>query len=85
MSDYPEHDKLTAIKEKSQFIGEFLEWANCQGMTLCTTEESEYRRERDAYIPVHKNIEKLLAEFFEVDLMKLEKEKQKMLARIRAA
>jgi hypothetical protein len=26
MSDYPEHDKLRAIHEQSQAIGEFLDW-----------------------------------------------------------
>ena len=26
MSDYPEHDKLSAISDRSQAIGDFLEW-----------------------------------------------------------
>lgn len=26
MSDYPEHDKLMAVKDESQTIGEFLDW-----------------------------------------------------------
>jgi hypothetical protein len=26
MTDYPEHDKLTAISDRSQAIGEFLDW-----------------------------------------------------------
>lgn len=32
MSTYPEHDKLSAISDKSQAIGEFLEWMSGQGI-----------------------------------------------------
>lgn len=32
MSEYPEHDKLSAVKEESQAIGEFIENG---GYTLC--------------------------------------------------
>ena len=85
MSDYPEHDKLTKVRDSSQLIGEFLDWAGQQGMSLCTCEESEYRRERDAYIPVRKRIEDLLAEFYEINLTKLEHEKQAMLDALRKA
>lgn len=34
MSDYPEHDKLSKIKDRSQAIGEFLEWLSGQGVNL---------------------------------------------------
>jgi len=35
MSKYPEHDKLTEVREQSQAIGEFLEWLEGQGVKLC--------------------------------------------------
>jgi len=34
MSDYPEHDKRAKILEKSQAIGEFLDWIGEQGYRL---------------------------------------------------
>lgn len=39
MSEYPEHDKLHAIHERSQAIGEFLEWLNSEGVFLCREHE----------------------------------------------
>lgn len=35
MSEYPEHDKLQKVKDKSQAIGEFLEKMDEQGLILC--------------------------------------------------
>lgn len=32
MSEYPEHDKLRAIRDKSQAIGEFLDWLEEGGL-----------------------------------------------------
>jgi len=34
VSDYPEHDKLQAISDRSQAIGEFLEWLQDKGVFL---------------------------------------------------
>lgn len=31
MSDYPEHDRLSAIKDESQAQGEFLQWLSDEG------------------------------------------------------
>lgn len=32
MNGYPEHEKLRAISDKSQAIGEFLEWLETGGL-----------------------------------------------------
>lgn len=101
-----ELEKLEAISDKSQAIGEFLEW-------LCGTKnyhiakyltEEEYEREDNVYwvdglyekeqfkrheigkeelMPIHINIEKLLAEFFEIDLDKVEEERKEILEEIK--
>ena len=34
MSDYPEHDKLRAIADQTQAIGEFIEWLEGKGIFL---------------------------------------------------
>jgi len=72
---YEEHEKLHKVKDQSQTIGQFLEWLNEQ-YTLCESDE-------DTYYPTHINIEKLLATYFEIDLDKIENEKQQMLKAIR--
>ena len=36
MSDHPEHDKLTLVRDKSQTIGEFLEWLPTTSSTPTT-------------------------------------------------
>lgn len=88
MNEYPEHQKLAKVKNKSQSIGEFLDW--CRG-TLCELHEHtidcepEVGRHRicglgeGEYVPMQVPVEKLLAEFFDIDLARLEDEKRAML------
>lgn len=127
---YPEHEKLSAVKDQSQRIGEFLEWLmdekkvelafwhkhseQCDGFNADTGEiEPEYEcgnKKHDSgemkhdfgmygchpkrsfgcdmpcqtLSPFRATKEKLLAEFFEIDLEKLENEKRAMLDSLRA-
>lgn len=127
MSDYPEHEKLSVVKDKSQAIGEFLDWLSEQQVRLAryedaahsdaprdlivgrtpdgqpifvndeTGEESQYirsyqRREDSDYwykpggfYPINERIEAILAEYFEIDLNKIESEKRAMLDELRTA
>jgi hypothetical protein len=79
---YPEHEKLKAIKHQSQIIGEFIEWMGHQGLTVCELAEGKYDSH---YYPTTKRLPtQLLAEFFEIDENRLEKEKQQMLDEQRA-
>ncbi|HEY2086620.1 MAG TPA: hypothetical protein VGH54_11435 [Mycobacterium sp.] len=39
MSEYPEHDKLSAVASQTQAIGEFVEWLEDQGVQLMTYRE----------------------------------------------
>jgi hypothetical protein len=79
MSEYPEHNKLKAIREKSQAVGEFLDWLPEEGITLCS-----FSDENEHYYPCQLTIQQLLAKYFQIDLEVLEKEKQHMLEEIRA-
>ncbi len=76
----PEHDKLREAQKYSQKIHEFLEWAQEQhGSSL-----AHYVREGSSHIVwQQKNTTNLVAEFFEIDLNKLEDEKRAMLDEIR--
>lgn len=120
---YPEHEKLRAVQDKSQAVGEFLEWLRIpedeggKGVHLHTWAEWEendlcsyytpklgscsdgkigfygkserdcpkcdgtglVKRPREGWISLGIGVQKLLAEFFDIDLVKLEQEKRAML------
>ena len=76
---YPEHEKLAAIKERSQAIGGFLEWLDEKGIVLCTLRD-EFGGEQ--YFPIYRSINDMLAGHFGIDLNVLEQEKRAMLADI---
>ena len=74
MNKYPEHEKLSAVQEKSQAIREFLEWLDFEkNYTICSLGEAGGDL-REEYSPVYTSTEKLLAEFFNIDQIKLEKD-----------
>jgi hypothetical protein len=70
--EWPEHEKLHLVVERSQSIGEFIEWLEGKGIWL----ESNGRRTP--------GISELLAEFFDIDQDALEAEKVAMLEALRA-
>lgn len=115
MPEYPECEKMSTVRDKSQAIGEFLEWlAYEKGVYFWTTNtwHEEFTcpcmdygdDQRDVhdeaawcekcqntgkYIdvqsedgPFQYQIEKILAEFFEIDLDKVEAERRQMLAEL---
>ena len=101
----PELDKMKAVKEKSQAIGEFLDWLmqekkvqlgnphehgpTCRGWDDGRDKYSPRGTDRcecvtGEFIPLHISMEKLLAEFFDIDLVKVENERRAILDYIRA-
>jgi hypothetical protein len=93
--EHPECDKLKAISEKSQAIGEFLEWLlHEKGFNLtqihrhtddCYDNAGEKICEMldGHYYPAMYHIEDLLAEYYDIDLKKVDKEKDQMLEEFR--
>ena len=100
-----ELEKLEDARERSQAIGEFLEWLfgtkKYRIAKYLTDEEYEskdnvswvdglYEKEqfkrheigKEELMPIHIDIEKLLAEYFEIDLAKVEKERREILEKI---
>lgn len=75
---YPEHQKLRAVKDESQSIGMFIEWLRSTNREICRM------RFGSEYFPIDRSIEKLLAEYFEIDLDKIEDEKDQMVDELRA-
>jgi len=79
--EYPEHEKVRKVQDKSQIIGEFLYWLNStKGLSICRL---GLHGRREEFLPICYPTTDLLGEFFEIDMKKLEKEKLKMLDSLR--
>lgn len=108
----PELNKLKLIKDKSQTVGNFIEWLYSNGLEICSMhkhDEECYRSHNckrdlckrnskakctadsvldcglldEQWIVRHKSIESLLGAFFNIDINKVENEKQAILEYIR--
>ena len=77
MKTYPELEKLKEVSKTSQEIGEFLNWLPEIGIYLCRYDEEDY------FYRSVVDFEKLLAEYFKIDLNKVEQEKREILEDIR--
>lgn len=75
--NYPQHEKLKLVGDKSQALGEFLEWVNSRGYTLGKYDQNDY------LMPARESIPDLLADYFGIDSVELEKEKRRMLESLR--
>lgn len=77
MATYPEHEKLARISDKSQAIGEFVDWLSAdKGIHLA---EWKVVGGTDVLFYAAAPITDLLAEHFGIDQDKLEDEKRAML------
>ena len=80
MSEYPEHDKLEAVMEQSQAIGEFID-CNDKYVLAEWMEVEGFRGPR--LVPVSRPINDILAEYFGIDMRTLESEKRAMLDKLK--
>lgn len=72
----PECEKMAKARERgSQAIGEFLEWLQGEGYQIGEWGDEEM-------YPVHKSPEQWIADFFGIDLAKVEQECRLILARL---
>lgn len=75
----PELDKLRAVQDESQVLGEFLtEWLPSQGIHLMMYVDGD-----DLPRMVNRTPNTLLAEFFGIDLVKVETERRAVLKYLR--
>ena len=75
--------KLIAVKDKSQTIGEFLEWLQEEDYVLSFWVERGQRPHTWYELsPLGKSVEQLLAEYFEIDLDKVEHERRVLLEKL---
>ena len=83
---YPEHEKLKKISDKSQAIGEFLDWCKDEenGFSFCRYREFEveaWTPDEDGWYPC--DFMPVLHEYFGIDKDKIEAEKCHMLEELR--
>ena len=81
-SKYPECEKMRSIKEKSELCGDFLEWLQSK-YRLINRQESFESSLASINYSSYINFEELLAEFFNIDLDKVEEEKKQILMELR--
>jgi len=78
MSNFPQHERLREVSEQSQAICEFLDWlGETKGLEI-----SHYGSGDSAHLLVPANLKPrdLCAEFFGIDIVELEKEKQQIIS-----
>lgn len=76
----PECDKLSKISDQSQIIGEFLEWlTNERSIQICILDNFSGK-----FLPYRFSMEQLLAEYFDIDLDKVEQERRLILKNLRS-
>lgn len=84
-----ELEKMRAVKNESISLSRFLDFLSESGYTICRWQEhqrhgpdpSDYTPE--GFYPKQNTHEELLAEFFEIDLKKVEEERQALLHELR--
>lgn len=75
---YPEHAKFRIIQSDHVVIRRFIEWLQYEkSYEICRREKHRTFVER---FPTKQTTEEILAEYFEIDLKKLEEEKVVMLS-----
>jgi len=92
----PEHEKLKYIQYKSQAIHEFIEWlSDTKDIRLMENYSEEFYENNEDFadakreldydfaFPIRAKLTDLVAEFYDIDLKKLEDEKLAMLEEIR--
>lgn len=75
---YPELEKLRQVSEESRTISSFMEWAEYKGYRLVRTHEED-----GATFEFSVNVEQAMAEYFEIDMAKVEAERRELLAKVR--
>jgi len=79
---FPEHEKMQLVAGKSYVIGEFLDWlVNEKKVVFAQYKEHRHDDILEEY--EYKTIPEWLAEYYKIDLKKIEKEKQKMLSQLK--
>lgn len=75
----PEAEKLAAVSEDSNKIGGFLSWLSSQGVYLAEYDESDNFVRSSDYKLTDYGINRILAEYYGIDLDEVERERRALL------
>lgn len=84
---YTECEKMKEVQEDSQKIGEFLDWLQNDKQVILSRYyddvECEHCEEStEQLLSIRLGVEELLSEYYEIDLNKVEEERQHMLKQL---
>lgn len=75
---YPESERVLQLQEQSRLVRTFLEWLKTKNYILCGY--SKHRSlDGQIYSPVMISNTTILADFFDIDMEKVESEKEQMI------
>lgn len=80
---WPEHERLHAVADDSQKLGDFLEWCQRQRLALMAWQDDPARGDGGSWRPDRRGIPDLLAAYFGIDQAALEAEQRAMLEALR--
>lgn len=81
----PELNKMADARAAgSDTIGTFIDWLQQQGYVIAKWDNRPDHMKHDQLYPIHKPIENWLAEYFEIDLNKIDAERKALLDQIRS-
>jgi len=79
----PECDKMVAVKDASRHISEFLEWLGSENIVLCKWYDEGEDDSNKGFYPLCRGNQYIVADFFKVDLKKVEEERRAILDEFR--
>ena len=82
MISTPELDRIAKVHDQSEIIGQFLEWLQ-DASHYAIGEWISERNVQDSFVPAHPDINRLLAEYYDIDLDKVDQERKQILDEIR--
>ena len=74
----PEAEKLVKVSEKMQEVGEFMEWLGQRGIFLYEW-QAKLGSTPEGFKPIEQPIERLIAEFYDIDMNKVEDERRALI------
>lgn len=81
--EYPECEKMSAVLDKSLELTNFVDWLQEQGYAICEKGIYKDSYPQEQWVPIKKNFEQLFADYFGIDLDKVEEERRALLDEIR--
>ncbi len=76
-----EVEKLVAAQDESRAISSFIDWLEENGYAICTLQKTGFHGGDfdEIWMPKRNSHEEMLADYFEIDLNKVEEERRAML------